>query len=429
MGTKLTETIVASATCPVGKPDVVLFDSVLPGFGLRVTAGGARTFVLQYKALGKRRRVTIGRYGELTLAQARRKAEALRGAIREGRDPALERRERLRAQHAAEAEAKTRAAIEAFTVGRLIEQWTRLALPDRSASYRSYVPRALRTLLKDWLEVPVERLGRADVVRLLDEAKVKRGPIAANRLRAYACSCWSWAEKRGTVAVNPWRQVPKPSKERSRERVLTDREIRDFWHATEALDYPWRGLLRTLLLTGQRRGEVAGMTWEEVDLRAAEWRLPGTRTKNGRPHTVPLSPAMLALLAEQPRFTSGLVFEGARGTAPSGFGNVKDRLDRAMRAAAEADGRALPAWTIHDLRRTVATGLQRLGVRLEVTEAVLNHVSGSKTGIVAVYQRHQWDAEKRAALEAWARHVERVASGEADPAVVALAEARAARGR
>jgi integrase len=175
------------------------------------------------------------------------------------------------------------------------------------------------------------------------------------------------------------------------------------------------------------------MAWSELDIRAAEWRLPGKRVKNGQDHTVPLTPAMLALLAEQPRFeTSDFVFQGARGTAPTGFGKVKERLDKAMREAAQKEGCILLPWTLHDIRRTVATNLQRLGVRLEVTEAVLNHASGSRAGIVGVYQRYGWDVEKRAALDAWAARALALAQGSdgvAQPASLDAARARRTAGR
>ena len=173
------------------------------------------------------------------------------------------------------------------------------------------------------------------------------------------------------------------------------------WRAACELEHPWRAILRLLILTGQRRGEVAGMAWAELTLEpatAAMWRMPGARTKNGHAQDVPLSPAALAVLAEVPRFVGcPLALSLARLRAPSGFGKAKERID-ALLAREELP---IPAWTLHDLRRTVATGLQRQGVRLEVTEAVLNHVSGSRGGIVGVYQRHAWAEEKRGALEAW----------------------------
>jgi integrase len=158
------------------------------------------------------------------------------------------------------------------------------------------------------------------------------------------------------------------------------------------------------------------MRWAELELKAGLWSLPGTRTKNQRSHILPLPPEALDVLQSIPRqHRAELVFEGPRHNVPSGFGKVKARLDFVMTAAAQQAGRPTIPWTLHDIRRTVATGLQRLGVRLEVTEALLNHVSGSRAGIVGVYQRHGWDREKSEALRAWAKHVLDCAKGKAEP--------------
>jgi integrase len=292
----------------------------------------------------------------------------------------------------------------------------------------------MRAALADWRSVAAAEFAQADAIRTLDTIKAERGPVAANRLRAVARACWSWAVKRGALKANPWEATPRPARETARERVLTDAEVGALWTAAGALDAPWSGIGRLLLLTGQRRGEVAAMRWSELDLDAGLWSLPGERTKNHRPHTVPLSAEAVALLRDvKRRKDAELVFEGPRRNVPAGFGKMKARLDAAMTKAAKDAGRAALPWTLHDIRRTVATGLQRLGVRLEVTEAVLNHVSGSRAGIVGVYQRHGWDREKAAALDAWAAHVLRCAEAkeaQGEAAKVAdLSAHRARRGR
>ena len=277
------------------------------------------------------------------------------------------------------------------------------------------MPAELRRALKTWLPAPADRFARTDAVRVLDAVKVLYGPVSANRLRSEARACWTWAVKRGALAVNPWEATPRPqAKETPRERVLTDAELGALYIAAGAETAPWGVLVRLLILTGQRRGEVAGMRWDELDLTAGTWALPGERTKNGHPHTVPLTAEAVALLRTvKRRAGAALVFEGPRQTAFSGFGKLKDSLDTAMDAAAKEAGRTVTPWTMHDLRRTMATGLQRLGVRLEVTEALLNHVSGSRSGIVGVYQRHGWETEKTAAMCAWTAHVLAAAEGKA----------------
>jgi integrase len=391
----------------------MVFDGELRGFGVRITASGGRIFFFQYKLAGRGRRATIGPFGELTTAKARKKAEALRGSVRDHRDPVAERRARAEATRAAEAQARAEAARAAFTVETLIDQWRDHHLSERSESYQRRVPREMKAALKKWLAAPAASLGQEDAVRVLDASKIGRGPIAANRLQAVCRACWGWAVKRGSLVANPWQATPRPARERSRERVLTDAELSVAWKASAAMDAPWNCIMPLMILTGQRRQEVAGLAWKELDLDGGEWHLPAERAKNGRAHTVPLVPAAVDLLTA--RKQSGvLVFENSRRTAPSGFGKVAARLVKATKAAGHSE-----PWVLHDIRRTVATGLQRLGVRLEVTEALLNHVSGSRSGIVGVYQRHGWEKEKRAALEAWAAHVLRLADNAPEPGKVA----------
>ncbi len=401
---KLTQQTVEAAKCPPGHKDVLLFDDALKGFGLRVTATGKRLFLFQYNVPGGKRRIPLGAFGtELTVAQARRKAESLRGQVRDRRDPAAEHKARQEAEFAAKA-------VTSYTVDTLIGDWTEHHLAGRSASYRARVPGEMRRALKPWLAAPAASFGRTDAVRVLDAAKAGSGPVAANRLRAEARACWTWAVKRGVLDGNPWEATPRPlARETPRERVLSDAEIGALYRAAGDLTEPFGALIRVMILTGQRRGEVAGMRWNEIDLDTAMWRMPGSRTKNHQPHTVPLATAAVKLLQGVKRRTDApLVFEGPRHTVPSGFGKVKARLDAALSPT--------EPWILHDIRRTVATALQRLGVRLEVTEAVLNHVSGSRSGIVGVYQRHGWEQEKRAALDAWAAHVLAAAEGRPGPA-------------
>jgi integrase len=211
----------------------------------------------------------------------------------------------------------------------------------------------------------------------------------------------------------------------SRERVLSDREIAALMAVLDAETYPIGPLVKLLLLLGQRRSEVAESKWAEFDFTTKVWRSPAARSKNNRENPLPLVDDVVAILRGLPRFeSSDYVFTFDGGQHPvTGFGPSKKRIDKAMAAAL---GEPVKRWTLHDLRRSVATNLQKLGVRLEVTEAVLNHVSGSRGGIVGVYQRHDWAAEKRQALEAWAKRLREIASGEAAAAnVLAFAKSKA----
>jgi len=421
MAVKLADETVAAMRPPEGRKDALIFDGTLKGFGVRVTDTGKKLFLFQYNAPGRpgaKRRVQLGAFGEVTAAAARKRAEIYRGQVRDGRDPAGERVVKKAADSEAAASAKVAKAAAFYTVDRLIGDWETQHLAARSLSYRTRAPKDLRIALKGWLSVAAAKMTRQGAVHALAAAKVSSGPVMANRIRAEARACWTWAVRQGALDENPWDKTPRPlARETPRKRVLTDAEIGTLYSAAGALIEPMGSLIRTLILTGQRRGEVAGMRWNELDFDAATWSLPGTRTKNHHEHIVPLAPAVVELLRSVPRRKDAvLVFEGWRHTTLSGFGKVKRRLDAALGNAAKEQGRTVAPWVLHDIRRTVATGLQKLGVRLEVTEAVLNHVSGSRGGIKGVYQVHDWADEKIAALAGWTERV------------VALAEGREAAG-
>jgi integrase len=211
----------------------------------------------------------------------------------------------------------------------------------------------------------------------------------AARTGAYGKAAYGWAVKRGTLTANPFINLPGSPTTR-RDRVLSDDELVALWRATGEPG-AFNGILRMLILTGQRLTEVGGMTWAELSADLSTWTIPACRAKNGATHIVPLSRQPQDLLRTMPRFGE-LVFPGLR-SAFSGWGKAKSALDARS---------GVTGWRLHDLRRTMATGLQRLGVRLEVTEAALNHISGTRVGI---YQRHDWQAEKRAALEAWGQTI------------------------
>jgi len=401
-GLRLNDETVAELRCPEGKKDALFFDLKVKGFGVRVTASGLKVFLYQYRVGPKIRRHKLGEFPTTSSAKARRLAEVHRGTVQAGADPVADRKAKETAVLEAETSAKAKRAVDAFTVKKLIEGWQSGHLSSRSASYRLEAPRRLLIALGPLAELPAKELDRTATVGMLDAFSAASGAIGANRVRAYGRACFGWAVSRGSVVHNPFDNVPRLAQERARERVLTEDELHRVWVACAQLDEPWRPIFQILILTGQRRGEVAGMRWSELHLEPADratWSLPGSRTKNGHPHDVPLSEPARAILAEVKRFAGcPLVLSLGRKTPPSGFGKAKARLDVLL----AAEGEQMAPWTVHDLRRTVATGLQRQGVRLEVTEAVLNHVSGSRGGIVGVYQRHAWTEEKRAALEAWA---------------------------
>jgi integrase len=241
----------------------------------------------------------------------------------------------------------------------------------------------------------------------------------------------SWAVEQEDIDRSPIEGMKPPPLPPSRDRVLSDDDLALVWRGTEALGYPFGPLVRLLVLTGARREEVAAMEWSELDRAAATWSLPASRSKNAQAVENALSASAVAILdglAERIGLNGrwphkGFVFSTTGETSVSGYSRAKRRLDKVVVDLASEDELTPPEpWRLHDLRRTLATGLQRLGVRLEVTEAVLNHVSGSRSGIVGIYQRHNWKDEKRAALEAWATHVDRVLTVTDNSNVVKLEE-------
>jgi integrase len=246
--------------------------------------------------------------------------------------------------------------------------------------------------------MPLGEITRSDIVKVLDGIAANGTPIAANRAMSAIKKLFAWSLDRGAIAVHPLVGLRKPGIERSRDRVLTDEELKSFWRATEKLSFPFGPAFQIMALTGQRRGEVTSMRWSQLNLSEAVWTIPANIAKNGHAHAVPLSTTVLQVIQHLPRFVgSDLVFT-TTGTSPiSGFGRAKDRLDFIM----EAD-----EWRLHDLRRTAASGMARLGVAPHVIEKVLNHVSGEISGVAAVYNRHGYQTEKAEALEIWAKEIQ-----------------------
>ena len=414
MATKLTERAIAQLACEPGKRDRLVFDSVQRGLAVRVVAAGTKTYLAQYGTAGQTRRVPLGSVDAISLATARTAAAGIMGQVAMGTDPAADRK-------AAVAGAKLEAARERMTLAQLVSDWERLHLVHRSARYRLDTTTTMKRNLRGWWERPAGQLERRDVVAIVDRLT----PSVARSLAGYGRACFAWAERRGSVTTNPFLALPVAPSNVQRDRVLNDVEAEAVWRAAADCTSPYGPIVRLLLLTGQRRDEVRGMAWPELSDDLATWTIPGPRTKNNKPSVVPLSAPARAIVRERLEanrgIRRGLVFPGEGGRVM--FGNwSKSKL--AMDALAGLEG-----WRLHDLRRTVATGLQRLGVRLEVTEAVLNHVSGTRGGIVGIYQRHDWAAEKRTALEGWAAHLEAAVAGvEAGPKMVPLRPMNARRG-
>ena len=386
---KFTQRRIEDLECPANKKDMLVFDDEQRGLGVRVTAGGGKSFLVQYRHAGEKRRMPLGSCAALSLAKARLAARQIVGAVAGGKDPAGERK-------AAALEAKR----EALTLAALIEQWEALHLKRKRPNYATAATATLRRVFVKHLNTPAGSLDRAIVVRALDAlAANEKAPMAGATAR-YGSALFGWAIRRGSVSVNPFERMPIAPTVR-RERVLSDDEIPSVWKATEGPG-TFNAIVRALLLTGQRREEVSGLTWSELDPGLTLWTLPAARSKNGKPHAVPISTQMDALLRAQPRISgTDLVFPGERGVF-SGWSKSKARLDR---------GCGVSDWTLHDLRRTAATGMAELGVAPHIIEAVLNHASGHRAGVAGVYNQARYANETRRALDLWGVHVASIVDG------------------
>ena len=225
-------------------------------------------------------------------------------------------------------------------------------------------------------------------------------------------------------------KIKAPAAETARDRILSDTELRAAWRGFEAVGWPFGRVGQLLLLTGARRDEVAEGRWSEIDLDAKTWTIARERSKNGAAHEIPLSDAALAVIAALPRIGAvkdGFVFTTTGRSPISGWSRARAQIGKAMLAALGEDAETPPAWVLHDLRRTVASGMAGIGIAPHVVESVLNHKSGVIRGVAAIYNRYSYAAEKRQALDAWARRLEGIVSGSAPSNVVALASAKAER--
>ncbi len=387
-------------------------DPGLSGLYLVVQPSGAKSWALRYRYGGKPRKLTLGRWPVMGLADARAAASEAIEAVEQGDDPSA-------AKRVAKAERMEVQLSERDKIKTLVDQYGKRHLSKLKTG--SHVRRELeRHVVAAWGERDIHEIAKRDVIDLLDGIADSGKVTTANRVRAYLNTFLNWCVERDILPMSPAMGVKAVAKERARERVLTDDEIRWFWKACTHLGQPWGHLGKLLLLTGQRLGEVVNMTDGEIN--GHTWHLSSERTKNGRAHDVPLSEAARGVLGavERIKGDAGYVFTTNGVTTLQGYFKGRNRIAEQMQVVASSErGQPveIPHWTFHDLRRTAATGMARLGIPVRVTEAVLNHVSGTGGGIVSVYQRHDYADEKRDALDAWARLVADLVEGTADNVV------------
>ncbi len=413
---------------------IYAWDEEVRGFGALATKSGSVSYFVEYRLGGRtapNRRMSLGKHGVLTPDQARKLAREKLGEVAKGVDVADQRKEK-RAQHAG------------LTLAQSLEKFLEVhAKPTRY--WHEKRQRMLGADLKKLLGKPIRSITHAQLEEALETVKVRNG--SAHRLLfADLRPFFKWAKKRVPLEANPMADADAPAPAKKRERVLEDHEIKAFWQAAGGMEWPFSSIYKVLLLTGARREEVAAMRWAELD--EGIWTLPcqedfvfkrkrrdeaeliQARTKNAREHRVPLPALALALLERGAidkakaegaiPLDSELVFSTTGATPPSGFSKSKHRLDLRMAEllgskwdskAEEFVGGKFKAWRVHDLRRTCATGMENLGVDTRVVETALNHVSGTKAGIVGVYQRSQHREAVKAAFDAWGAYMERLIAG------------------
>jgi integrase len=419
MARGLTAIAVANAMPKVTRREIP--DPGCAGLHLLVQPSGKKSWAVRYRIQGKPRKLTLGPVAgnegpdavsingrALTLAAPRKLATAALHEVQRGIDPARRKRlekQRLRTQRV-EAERDSVAAIAT----RFLERHAKANTRERS--WREYRRILELDVLPRWGKRPISEIGRGDVHALLDDIVDRGAPIVANRTLAVIRKMCAWAVERGALAHSPCAGVKPPSRAVARDRVLSTDELRLVLRACAEIGWPFGPVVKLLIATAQRRDGVGSMTWAELDLNARTWLIPAQRMKGDVAHEVPLSDYAVAVLGTVKRIKDcPFVFSTTGETAVDGYSRAKERLNdkiiELMRDDAERTGgdpagvQPLPHWTFHDLRRTAASHMARLGIALPVIEKILAHTSGSFGGIVGVYQRYEFVAEKRAAIKAW----------------------------
>ena len=389
---KLTEGFADKLVVPEGARDVQVFDDDLPGFGVRKFAGGHASYFVKFNVGPQQRRKTLGKAVRGNLKGMRLEASAILAKARLGTDIV--------------ALAKAATVSKPVTLGELVPKYLTARESELRTKSHSEATRYLRQHWQALHDLPVGGITRQNVVAVVENIATHRGKVAADRARASLSAFFAWAIDRNYTETNPTMNVRARAQNKARERVLTEAELTELWNACQGDDHGH--IVRLLILTGQRRSEIGDLAWPEIGLEKCQIELPERRTKNGRAHIVPLSEEAAAILMGIPqRNGRDLVF----GIASGGFGGwskAKDELDaRIAKARAQAGiKKAMPAWVLHDLRRSFVTHVSERGFAPpHVVEAIVNHISGAKGGVAGVYNRAAYLAEKRQALELWGAHV------------------------
>jgi integrase len=358
-------------------------DGGMTGLYLIVQPSGSKSFALRYRHSGRSKKLTLGKYPQMSLLQARERAREALESISYGEDPSRRPGSPQRFEPAFRSFLERHVSQTKGTY-----ETTRIYEHDLLPAFRGKV-------LSD--------ITKRDVINLLDSIVDRGSPVMANRVLAALRKFFSWAVSRDLARRNPCDGIKPPSKEQPRDRILRDEEISVFWKACEAIGYPYGTYFQFLLLSAQRRTEVSDMTFEEIE--GDEWIIPAARAKNGIKHRVPITSAMNTLLQSSGRDT-GYVFTVTGEYPVNNLGRAATRLKKKMAEISDLKSSVtIEEWKPHDLRRTAASGMARCGIFQEVIERVQNRVSGKFAGVAGIYNRYEYEKEKREALEKWADRI------------------------
>jgi integrase len=370
---------------PIQSKDAIYWDVGLPGFGVKVTPKGRKVFIVMYRLAGagsRLRKYTIGPYGRVTLPMARAQAQKIFAARLDGRDPAEEKKQ-------------SRRRLVVDRVDDLVETYIRERVAQ-TETWRTISNLLRRDVIAHWGNKSIHEIKKRDVSDLIGLIG-QRNDHAGHRLLKTLKTFFRWCIGRAIIDFSPADGITSNYRQISRDRVLTDEELAAIIIAARKMESPYGGIIELLALTGQRRNEVSRLRWDELDEQSRTWSIPGSRTKNKKAHIVHLSEQAWRVVEVRPRGTH--VFATAGIKPFSAFAKGKSAIDQLCDVS---------GWRVHDLRRTVVSGMARLGVPPHVADKILNHQAGTISGVAAVYQRHEFLTERKEALNRWGAHVAQI---------------------
>jgi integrase len=411
---RLTNEKIAALPAPAVRKEIA--DDLRPGLYLIHQPSGSKSWAVRYRFRKGFRKYTLGQWPAIRLGETREAKAARLASDPDSLSPcARERARDVLARVATGEDPTTGRAGSATLVRNVWADYAERHLSKKRGATADSAKRLYDKRLKAWADRDIKDIAKRDVLDVLDAITAAGHPAAALRARAVMSGFFNWAMGRDLIRQSPCNGIAKPTSEEAADdegaedgRILTDSELRLFWRACNATPYPFGPLFKLLALTGQRRDEIAKMRDDEISLAARLFKLPPSRSKNRKAHDVYLADAALAVIESLPRVENeaGYLFSTNGVSACSGYSRAKKNLDKLI--AELNGGKMIPAWRLHDLRRTMISGMARLGITLPVIERCANHISGSFAGIVGVYQKHSYANEKAAAFKAWASHIERL---------------------